>query len=187
VIVFVCAAGFPLTTELGLGYHQREIVIGVCFFIASVGSMSFYFGQKAYLLLSGATLNAQFKIVRKREASSPVEDGSKTLFGSPSSAPMLPRSITECESQISLLQGHLMVLIEKAVNMGSASASQSGVGRSSKRPDLAGFNMMDSRESSCNMFEENGHESLRINTMMSPKKAYVKTGGECRTKYCMSY
>jgi hypothetical protein len=120
----VCAAGFPLTIELGLSEHQREIVIGVCFFVASMGSMSFYFGQKAYLLLSGATLNAQFKIVRKRETTAPLEDGSKTLFGSPTTTPLLPRTITECETQISVLQGHLMVLIEKAVHMGSTSGSQ---------------------------------------------------------------
>ena len=39
---------------------------------------------------------------------------------------VMPKSIPECESQISALQGHLMVLLEKAVNLGSRSESHGG-------------------------------------------------------------
>ena len=112
--------------NLGLQETQQQLVIGLCFFIAGVGSMSFYFGQKAYLLLTGAVLNAQFKIVRKD-----LGDRSKTRGNmdrgqastSINSISQLPKNITECENQILVLQGHLMVLLEKAVNLGSRSES----------------------------------------------------------------
>ena len=126
VIVVVCAVGFPLTMNLGLQETQQQLVIGLCFFVAGVGSMCFYFGQKAYLLLTGAVLNAQFKIVRKDPG-----DRSKTrgnmdrgqVSTSIASISQLPKNITECENQILVLQGHLMVLLEKAVNLGSRSES----------------------------------------------------------------
>ena len=113
--------------SLGLSESQQQLTIGLCFFIAGVGSMSFYFGQKAYLLLTGAELNAQFKIVRKGKGERSRRREQKELTGyvstSSASAASLPKNIPECENQILLLQGHLMVLIEKAVNLGSRSES----------------------------------------------------------------
>ena len=122
----VCAAGFPLTTDLGLLEPQKQIVIGVCFFVAGVGSITVYLGQKSYLLLTGATLNAQFKIVRnQKEDTGKIRAGTAALYGTNTSGQTYPKTIAECESQISALQGHLMVLLEKAVNLGSRSESAS--------------------------------------------------------------
>ena len=39
------------------------MIIGLLFFIATMGANGFYFGQKMFYLLLGADLNAQFKIV----------------------------------------------------------------------------------------------------------------------------
>jgi hypothetical protein len=42
-----------------------NFALGVCFYIACTLALLAYFGPKAYLLLTGADLNRQFKIVRK--------------------------------------------------------------------------------------------------------------------------
>ena len=122
---------------MGLNGPQQELVVGVCFFLASVGSMFFYFGYKAVLLLSGASLNAQFKIVRKGEDRGrdrdQERDRSATSTKGPSS-PLLPQNIPDCEAQIRVLQGQLMILLEKAVNLASGSISQSA-GSPSYRAD----------------------------------------------------
>ena len=39
------------------------MIIGLCFFFATMGANGFYFGQKLFYLLQGADLNAQFKLV----------------------------------------------------------------------------------------------------------------------------
>ena len=42
---------------------MSQMIIGLCFFFATMGANGFYFGQKLFYLLQGADLNAQFKIV----------------------------------------------------------------------------------------------------------------------------
>lgn len=136
VITAACAAGFSLTLSAGLNGPQQELVVGVCFFLASVGSMFFYFGYKAVLLLSGASLNAQFKIVRKGDERGRDRNHDRNRVPTSSKSPgaALPQNIPDCEAQILLLQGQLMILLEKAVNLASGSLSQS-VGSPSYRVD----------------------------------------------------
>lgn len=128
MIAIACAIGFSLTNVAGLSGSQQEVLVGVCFFLASVSSMCFYFGYKAALLLSGASLNAQFKIVKKNDDRGKGHDKERTPTNSATSSVCMPQNIPDCEAQILLLQGQLMILLEKAVNAysGSASLSQSG-------------------------------------------------------------
>jgi hypothetical protein len=43
--------------------YMKEVITGVCFFVANSGSLVVYFSQRAYLVISGADLNHQFEIV----------------------------------------------------------------------------------------------------------------------------
>jgi type IV secretory pathway VirB3-like protein len=103
-------------------YRDQELVIGVCFFVAGLGSTVFYFGTKAYLLLTGADLNAQFKIVRKHKqvVQSSAErlqqkaEGTSAVLDMGSTV-ILPRHVDETEKYILTLQGHLIVLLDKQV------------------------------------------------------------------------
>jgi hypothetical protein len=59
-----------------------SFALGVCFFVACTLALLAYFGPKAYLLLTGADLNRQFKIVRK--GSVPKHNTDPTVVGSSS-------------------------------------------------------------------------------------------------------
>ena len=63
LIVFVSFAGLPIVLALPLDPYLSQMIIGLCFFFATMGANGFYFGQKMFYLLQGADLNAQFKIV----------------------------------------------------------------------------------------------------------------------------
>ena len=63
LIVFISAAGLPIVLSLPLDPYLSQMIIGLCFFFATMGACGFYFGQKMFYLLQGADLNAQFKIV----------------------------------------------------------------------------------------------------------------------------
>ena len=63
LIAFVSIAGLPIVLSLPLDPYLSQMIIGLCFFFATMGACGFYFGQKMFYLLQGADLNAQFKIV----------------------------------------------------------------------------------------------------------------------------
>ena len=63
LIFFVCVAGLPIVLSLPLDPYLSRMIIGLCFFCATMGACGFYFGQKMFYLLQGADLNAQFRIV----------------------------------------------------------------------------------------------------------------------------
>jgi len=63
LITFVCIAGLPIVLSLPLDPYVTQMIVGLLFFIATMGANGFYFGQKMFYLLQGADLNAQFKIV----------------------------------------------------------------------------------------------------------------------------
>jgi hypothetical protein len=68
-IMVVCTCGFAVamaTTNLESFYI--DFVLGVCFFVACTASMMAYFGPKLSLLLKGADLNAQFRIVLRKKS-----------------------------------------------------------------------------------------------------------------------
>eukprot|EP00596_Hydrurales_sp_CCMP1899_P000319 CAMPEP_0119034848 /NCGR_PEP_ID=MMETSP1177-20130426/1866_1 /TAXON_ID=2985 /ORGANISM="Ochromonas sp, Strain CCMP1899" /LENGTH=916 /DNA_ID=CAMNT_0006992625 /DNA_START=611 /DNA_END=3364 /DNA_ORIENTATION=+ len=127
IYVAVCVIGFPLTFAGGLDHRDQELVIGVCFFVAGIGSTVFYFGTKAYLLLTGADLNAQFKIVRKNaekvktadELLKMKDEGTLAALSCDKGledsevAVILPKRVNETEKYILTLQGHLLTLLDK--------------------------------------------------------------------------
>ena len=63
LIFFVCVAGLPIVLSLPVDPYLSQLIIGLCFFCATMGACGFYFGQKMIYLLQGADLNAQFRIV----------------------------------------------------------------------------------------------------------------------------
>jgi hypothetical protein len=48
----------------------NELIIGIAYFLAYAALTYFYFGPKAYLLLTGADLNSKFQIVMKEKSKS---------------------------------------------------------------------------------------------------------------------
>ena len=62
LIVFISIAGLPIVLSLPLDPYLSQMIIGLGFFIATMGANGFYFGQKMFYLLQGADLNAQFKL-----------------------------------------------------------------------------------------------------------------------------
>lgn len=108
----MCIVGFTVT--LDLSSYESEFFIGCCFFIASVGSMSIYFGSKAYLLLSGAELNGSFQIVRagtsqNTTCSSYDNKGSRGSAGDLHSL----KTAVEVEHQINTLKGLLVGILAR--------------------------------------------------------------------------
>ena len=102
-----------MTSSIGLTEYQKEFVVGICFFIASVGSMSLYFGRKTYLLLSGADLDRNFEITRpshdgNQKISSTGSESHRGRTTSISSDTSSPQTAAECESQIATLKSHLI-------------------------------------------------------------------------------
>ena len=53
LIVFASIAGLPIVLSLPLDPYMSQMIIGLCFSIATMGANSFYFGQKMYYLLLG--------------------------------------------------------------------------------------------------------------------------------------
>ena len=51
--MFVSVAGLPIVLSLPLDPYMSQMIIGLCFFIATMGTNGFYFGQKMYYLLLG--------------------------------------------------------------------------------------------------------------------------------------
>jgi hypothetical protein len=65
LIVLLAAIVFPLIYVIDHEPLFEEIVTGIAFFVANTGSLLIYFSPKIYLVLTGATLNHKFQIVRK--------------------------------------------------------------------------------------------------------------------------
>jgi hypothetical protein len=56
LITFVCVAGLPIVLSLPLDPYLSEMIVGLLFFIATMGANGFYFGQKMFYLLQGKLL-----------------------------------------------------------------------------------------------------------------------------------
>jgi hypothetical protein len=69
-IAIISAVGFAVAIAFPMVPYITDFYLGVCFFVASSFALVAYFGPKIYLLMTGADLNRQFKIVRKRGVAS---------------------------------------------------------------------------------------------------------------------
>lgn len=109
LILVVSAVAFSLTLTLDLPQYVREFIVGLCFFISSVGSLLLYFGQKTRLLLSGAEMNGRFQVVRGSQVlkEPPRITGTQSV----SSENSEPKTAFECEAQIKVLRTHLMKIL----------------------------------------------------------------------------
>ena len=53
LIVFISIAGLPIVLALPLDPYLSQMIIGLCFFVATMGACGLYFGQKMFYLLQG--------------------------------------------------------------------------------------------------------------------------------------
>jgi hypothetical protein len=125
VVVAVCAIGFGLTLGGDLDHRDQELTICVCFFLGGLGTMVFYFGMNAYLLLTGADLNAQSKIVRKgKTALTEAEkvkmkaEGTKLVLETSDGSLLFPKTIEKTENGYEHYKGiSLTLLISRRINL----------------------------------------------------------------------
>jgi hypothetical protein len=67
LVVVLVTIIFPVIYILDNDPIIEGILAGVAFFVANTGSLLIYFSPKIYLVLTGATLNSKFQIVRKAQ------------------------------------------------------------------------------------------------------------------------
>jgi hypothetical protein len=93
--------------------YYEELIIGICCFISSAGSMIIYFGSRSYLLLLGGEMNGKFQIVvngksasQNRIKTSDYHTRQSISMESPVSV-LTPSTALECEAQIRALKRKL--------------------------------------------------------------------------------
>lgn len=150
VIIVVIAIIFVVLNVLTLDPWMERVMTGCGFFVCFTTLLGRYFMPKAYLLLHGADLDRNFKIVRagaaeklrqkksydKRihsmtaSAAERDREGESTALrrgGEPNKATTfvtkLPDTILDAEDALEYLRGHLMVLTQKATAESGDSSS----------------------------------------------------------------
>jgi hypothetical protein len=134
--------------------------LGLCFFLASTSCLLIFFGPKAYLLFTGADLNAKLQIVRKggvdrakrtRELEARMKAASEEDTGGAGEGKLdtayaaeflkkEPATSIECEKLLSHIKAKLMVINLKAVQDSYGFSSSSNPNGSSNGPGGGGGN-----------------------------------------------
>jgi hypothetical protein len=104
LVVVLAAIVFPVIYVLDNDPIIEGTLAGVAFFVANTGSLLIYFSPKLYLVLTGATLNSKFQIVRKGQhkgqtAAPSSNDGGRG--GGAAVTAVHAGSSTTCDSNVS--------------------------------------------------------------------------------------